>query len=197
MSPARVHTHRDTRFNELDGGRDIYPDDQGHYHLYTDKHFTATAASMVHSIPCVGFVLTEHDKPGALRTEVVESIILANKDSLNTIYAHEAQRAAVADTENPPSEEKHQQNYHHGHQKTANNGKKGAIKPRRKQQPKTPTYWRLVYKDLKALKPEDVFRFPDGTVVTGSDVMDPFIPGRKVSVFCSLLSLSCAVDVGY
>lgn len=163
-------TRLDPRFNELEGGRDIYPDNQGQFHLYTDSHFTVSAASMVHTIPCVGYVVTEHDKAGSLRTEFVEPIIMANQESLNTIYALEAQQAQEAEAKAQAKA---------SFLGTTNSiAGKGLIKRSGKQ--KKPVYWRQVFKDLKAMKPEDVFRFPDGTVVKGSDVMDPVFPGRKV-----------------
>lgn len=175
-SPTKVTTRMDPRFNELEGGRDIFPDAQGHYHLYTDKQFTVSAASMVHAIPCVGFVVSEIDKPGSLRTEVVEPIILANQESLNTIYALEAQRAEEA-------EAKERATKLNLFGKVHNLGK--LIKPKNGKQ-KLPVHWRHVYKDLKAMNPDDVFRFPDGTVLKGSEIMDPPVPGRKVGVFFSL-----------
>ena len=177
---TRVGTRLDSRFNELEGGRDIYPDSQGQFHLYTDAHFTVSAASMVHNIPCVGYVVTEHDKAGSLRTEFVEPIIAANQESLNTIYALEAQQAEEADA-------KAQAKNSFLTTITSTKGK-GLIKPRSGKQ-KKPVHWRQVFKDLKAMKPDDVFRFPDGTVVKGSDVMDPVFPGRKVRHTCICMFL--------
>lgn len=37
---------------------------------------------MVHTVPCVGFVVTERPKPGRLRAEHVAPIVARNRDAL-------------------------------------------------------------------------------------------------------------------
>jgi ribonuclease BN (tRNA processing enzyme) len=48
------------------GGRDIYPNAEGYYELVSESGMTVTAAPMQHTIPCVGYVTTEHDRAGHL-----------------------------------------------------------------------------------------------------------------------------------
>jgi len=126
-----VHTSPSRRFQELQG-TDFYPNPSGQYTLYSDDDITVSAASMAHSIPCVGFVVTEKDKPGSLRIGRISDCIARNRAGLDEHYA---------------------------------GVKNGHLN---------------IYKELKALKADEVFTFPDGTSVTGREVCDPPLPGRKV-----------------
>lgn len=128
----QLRTRFDPMYGEREGGRDIFPDADGHYHLFSDKGVTVKAAPMVHSIPCVGYVVHEDDRPGALRPEVFNSLVAANKDALSAQY--------LAENKNP--------------------------------------MW--IYRDIKALQPDEAFTFPDGNVIYGRDVVCPPIAGRKV-----------------
>ncbi|EWM24862.1 hypothetical protein Naga_100381g5 [Nannochloropsis gaditana] len=72
----------DTRFNEVEGGQDLYPDEKGVWNLVEEGEMKVQAAPMVHTVPCVGFVVTEKDKPGRLRAEYVRPIVERNKAGL-------------------------------------------------------------------------------------------------------------------
>ena len=78
-----VRTHPDTSYGELpDGSRDIYPNENGHYDLIDDDTFVVQAAPLQHTVPCVGYVVVEKDRPGSVRVEHLHSIVEANKESL-------------------------------------------------------------------------------------------------------------------
>lgn len=78
-----IRTRLDSTYGERSGGRDIYPDEKGCYELYQDEIFTVTAAPMQHTIPCVGYVVKENDRPGALKIDSLLPIVEANKDALS------------------------------------------------------------------------------------------------------------------
>jgi ribonuclease Z len=66
-------------FGEVAGGQDMYPDENGIYTLVSDeKGLSVRAANMVHSIPCVGFVIDEPPKAGRLKTEYVMPEFMKN-----------------------------------------------------------------------------------------------------------------------
>ena len=111
-----VRTRYDPYYGEQEGGRDIYPDENGVYHLIEaeeggsggtrygangkgvkKKHagnrsgddspsvtslLTVKAAPMQHTVPCVGFVITEANRPGRLRFEKIRPLVEAHKDAL-------------------------------------------------------------------------------------------------------------------
>lgn len=79
-----VKTRFDPLYGEYEGGRDIYPDKNGCYQLLDDSEFTVQAAPMQHTIPCVGYVIAEKKKPGRLKVEMVQDIVLRNRDALKT-----------------------------------------------------------------------------------------------------------------
>lgn len=47
---------------------------------------TIVAAPMQHTIPCVGYVITEDDKPGTMIAKIVNPIVERNRDALNKLY---------------------------------------------------------------------------------------------------------------
>ena len=73
-------------YGEVPGGRDIYPafdDPEGNlcapvWTLVESDGVTVKAAPMSHSVPCVGYVVKEADKPGRLRREVAMPVIERN-----------------------------------------------------------------------------------------------------------------------
>ena len=76
-------------FGEVEGGRDIAPDDDGCWTLIEstkrgEKHgdLSVRAAPMVHTVPCVGFVVREHDRPGTLRVDKVAPVVERNFQAL-------------------------------------------------------------------------------------------------------------------
>mmetsp|Transcript_2852 Transcript_2852/g.6135 ORF Transcript_2852/g.6135 Transcript_2852/m.6135 type:complete len:494 (-) Transcript_2852:63-1544(-) len=79
-----VRTRFDSNYGEREGSRDIYPDSNGHYHLFTEEGITVKAAPLQHTVPCVGYVVTEHDRPGSLKPELVKSVVEANKIKLRS-----------------------------------------------------------------------------------------------------------------
>jgi len=64
------------------GGQDIYPDEKGIYHLFKDEDFTVSAAPLQHTVPCVGYVTEEHERPGRLLVENIRDLVEKNRESL-------------------------------------------------------------------------------------------------------------------
>jgi len=79
---AVVRTRPDAAYGEQPGGRDIMPDANGHYHLFTDGDLTVQAAPMQHTVPCVGFVVNEAQRPGRLRVELVQPLVERQREQL-------------------------------------------------------------------------------------------------------------------
>lgn len=81
----KITTQCDSTYGERPGGRDIYPDENGIYHLEeaTEDHLGVKAAPMQHSVPCVGYVVQEFDREGRLKIEDVEHIVERNLAALN------------------------------------------------------------------------------------------------------------------
>ena len=77
-----IRTRFDPNYGEREGSRDIYPDKNGCYHLFEEGGFTVSAAPMQHTVPCVGYVVTEKDKPGTLKADDIGPIVERNKDLL-------------------------------------------------------------------------------------------------------------------
>jgi len=81
--PASViRTRFDPNYGEREGSRDIYPDANGHYTLLDDDAFVVQAAPMQHSIPCVGYVVKEKDRAGAMKLELLKDVVESNKKEL-------------------------------------------------------------------------------------------------------------------
>jgi ribonuclease Z len=81
-----VYTSLYPQYNEREGGRDIYPDENGVYHVLENTDFVVKAAPLQHSIPCVGFVVEEKTKACNLKPEVVRPLMLKNRDGLLQRY---------------------------------------------------------------------------------------------------------------
>lgn len=72
---------------EQPGGRDIQPEADGAWSLLRvpfgdEGHLTVRAAPVRHTAPTVGYVVTEEDKPGRLRPEVVLPLLERNRARL-------------------------------------------------------------------------------------------------------------------
>ena len=91
-----VRTRADSRFGEVSGGRDIYPDQDGLYHILDEGELSVHAAAMQHTVPCVGFVVKEKNRPGRLRVEECLEVLNRNRVALkadgmrdpNKVLAH-------------------------------------------------------------------------------------------------------------
>lgn len=71
------------QYGERQGGRDIYPDENGVYQLDEDDvELSVQAAPMQHSVPCVGYVVREKDHMGRLHVEKVQQLTESNKEEL-------------------------------------------------------------------------------------------------------------------
>jgi ribonuclease BN (tRNA processing enzyme) len=77
-------------YGEVDGGTDIYPN-YNHpqcvngapiWKIVAEDDVDVYAAPMNHGIPCLGFVVKEQSRPGRLRQELVEPIVMRNFESL-------------------------------------------------------------------------------------------------------------------
>jgi ribonuclease Z len=82
---SAVRTRSESSFGERPGGQNIYPDNNGVYHLFANKLLTVQAAAMDHTIPCVGFVVKEFDRLGSLRPELVAPLIERNREGLTAL----------------------------------------------------------------------------------------------------------------
>mmetsp|Transcript_53859 Transcript_53859/g.94017 ORF Transcript_53859/g.94017 Transcript_53859/m.94017 type:complete len:322 (+) Transcript_53859:3-968(+) len=80
----RVTTRADK--HERAGGTDIYPDENGHYHLFKEDGYSVSAAPMVHTVPCVGYVMKEDDQKGHLNAEKCREAIDRSRVELAKEY---------------------------------------------------------------------------------------------------------------
>jgi ribonuclease Z len=145
-------------YGEIDGGRDIYPiydhpksaDGAPVWEVEDEGDVKVYAAPMSHGIPCLGFVVEELPRPGRLRSEFVEPIVVRNAKALQESGFRVPMKAMAV---------------------------------------------------IKNLSPGSTFTFPDGTVVTQEEAVEPLRKGRKV-VICgdtadsrALLGLAQDADV--
>lgn len=86
-----VLTRYDPRYGEREGGRDIFPDQAGIYHLLDEDMLCVRAAPMQHSVPCVGFVVEEKEREGKLRIDLVRDLVEKHKDYFEKIPEFEDQ----------------------------------------------------------------------------------------------------------
>ena len=83
-SVKNIKTSLDPNYRELPGTQ-IYPDKFGIYNLFDDGKIAAAAAPMQHTVPCVGYVMTEHSRPGRLNPDLVTPLIEENFDELKKL----------------------------------------------------------------------------------------------------------------
>jgi ribonuclease Z len=77
-------------YGEIEGGRDIYPiydhplssDGAPVWEIEDEDDVKVFAAPMSHGIPCLGYVVEELPRPGRLRNELVEPVVLRNIEAL-------------------------------------------------------------------------------------------------------------------
>jgi len=77
-------------FGEVEGGREIYPrydhpkcaDGAPVWEVEEEEDVSVHAAPMSHGVPCVGYVVTEQDRPGRLQPENVLPVIERNRQGL-------------------------------------------------------------------------------------------------------------------
>ena len=136
-------------YGEIDGGRNILPifdhplssDGAPVWEVEDEDDVKVYAAPMSHSIPCVGYVVEEQPRPGRLRNELVEPIVLRNVAALRDAGFKVPMKAMAV---------------------------------------------------IKNLAPGSSFTFPDGSVVTQEEAVEPPKQGRKVVICgdtCSSRSL--------
>ncbi|CAM9371334.1 unnamed protein product, partial [Ectocarpus sp. 12 AP-2014] len=80
--PIHVNIARDVRYGEQHGGRNFFPDKNGHYELFQDDKLTVRAAPMKHGVPCVGYTVEEADRPGRLKVEELNPILEEHKQAI-------------------------------------------------------------------------------------------------------------------
>lgn len=79
----QVKTRYDPNFGERPDCKDIYPDEDGVWNLFDDEgELSVQAAAMRHTIPCVGYVVTEKSRAGMLLPEKVMPFVEDNKVEL-------------------------------------------------------------------------------------------------------------------
>ena len=81
-----MRTKSSALYGERPGGQDIYPDKNGHYFLFDEDGMKVQAAPTEHSVPCVGYVVTEKTKPGRLKVEAVAEAVNRNKEAISKIF---------------------------------------------------------------------------------------------------------------
>jgi ribonuclease Z len=84
-----LRTRYEASYGERSGGKDIYPDRNGIYNVVTASSgaelLSVQAAPLQHTIPCLGYVVTEKDRIGALRPELIEEVVDRNQVALSTL----------------------------------------------------------------------------------------------------------------
>ncbi|KAJ8605149.1 hypothetical protein CTAYLR_000490 [Chrysophaeum taylorii] len=75
----------DQRYGELPGGVDVAPDANGVWTIRPPgSDLVVRAAPMVHTVPCVGYVVQEPDRPGKLDVSKVEPVLEKNFDAFKS-----------------------------------------------------------------------------------------------------------------
>ena len=119
--------------------RDIYPiydhplsnDGAPVWEVEDEEDVKVYAAPMSHGIPCVGYVVEEASRPGRLRNEIVQPMVLKNLDALKEAGLKIPMKALAV---------------------------------------------------IKNLPVGSAFTFPDGSVITQEEAVEPPRKGRKVVI---------------
>jgi len=98
-----IELEMDSNFGEVGVGRDIYPrfdhpdcvDGAPIWEVEDEGDVMVHAAPMSHGVPCVGYVVTEQNKPGRLRPDIIQPIIERNSDELRKIVKNPMKMMAV------------------------------------------------------------------------------------------------------
>jgi len=70
------------KFGRFGQGQTILPDNRGIYTLFDQDGVTVYAAAIQHSLPCVGFVVSEHERRGGMIPENVMPLLKRNYAAL-------------------------------------------------------------------------------------------------------------------
>eukprot|EP01039_Chlorochromonas_danica_P009249 gene9249-10212_t len=82
----KLHTRLDPSYGERHGGRDIYPDQKGIYHVVDNEgELSVKAAPLQHSVPCIGYSITENDRLGSLKVDVIKDVVERNREALGKL----------------------------------------------------------------------------------------------------------------
>lgn len=135
----QIHLAPSSQYGEVQGGRDIYPiydhpqasDGAPVWEVEDEEDVKVYAAPMSHGIPCVGYVVVEASRPGRLRNELVQPMVIKNLQAL----------------------------------------KKAGLK--------IPMKALAVIKNLPV---GSAFTFPDGSIITQDEAVEPPRKGRKVVI---------------
>lgn len=68
--------------NEILGRNILLDPTTNSWDVLTTEHFSVVAAPIIHSIPSLGYVLTEHSIPGKIDIASIQPILARNKDAL-------------------------------------------------------------------------------------------------------------------
>ncbi len=75
-----LYAPMDRRFKEVDEGEDLYPGPDGAWRCcQTDTGISVVATAMQHTMPCVGYCVSEPKGEDRLRVDLVEDIVERNK----------------------------------------------------------------------------------------------------------------------
>lgn len=91
----RIKTVASPEYGEIEEGRDIYPNSDGHYHLFEENDLVVTAAPLQHSVPCVGYVIHEKPQKGNFMIDKVRSLVIQNKEALMKQYGLQKSAARI------------------------------------------------------------------------------------------------------
>jgi len=82
-----IQLQRSFLYKETDEGDDLYPDDDGVWHLVHEREGASVrAAPMKHTVRCVGYVIEEQQKPGRLIHGLVDGVVSRNHQALKAQY---------------------------------------------------------------------------------------------------------------
>jgi len=135
----QIHLAPSLQYGEVKGGRDIYPiyqhplssDGAPVWEVEDEEDVKVYAAPMSHGIPCVGYVIEEASRPGRLRNEIVQPLVMENIEGLKDAGLKIPMKALAV---------------------------------------------------IKNLPIGSSFTFPDGTVITQEEAVEPPRKGRKVAI---------------
>jgi ribonuclease Z len=84
--PPKIELERDALYGEKEGGKDLYPNADGVFELFSNEQYTAYAAPMKHTIPCVGYMVKEATQPGHIEPAMIQDIVYRNAQAIKEKY---------------------------------------------------------------------------------------------------------------
>lgn len=89
IPPHAYHLEREAAYGEIADGSDIWPNPEtGLFDLFNDAEVTVLAGPMKHTVPCVGFVITEADRQGSIQADGLWPVIERNAEAIREEYGY-------------------------------------------------------------------------------------------------------------